>query len=362
MRTRTRATRRLANAALAFTLILGGGIGAPMIATADEGGVSFWLPGLFGSLAAAPQQPGWSLTTIYWHDDVSAGADVSRAREITIGKIPVAANVNVSANLSATLDLVLIVPTYVFASPVLGGQLSVGFMSIYGRESALVAGTLSGTLGTPLGTIPFSRVDSIGDSVTGFGDIYPQVFLRWNAGVNNYMTYITGDIPVGAYDPTRLSNIGIGHGAVDGGAGYTYFDPKTGHEFSGVLGFTYNATNPSTQYQSGVDMHFDWGASQFLTKQVQIGLVGYVYDEIGCDSRSGDRVGCFQSRVVGVGPQIGYIIPLGAMQAYVNVKGYKEFDAQDRPHGWNAWLTVQLAPAAPSPAPPPSRTRSMYTK
>jgi len=27
-------------------------------AKADEGGVSFWLPGFFGSLAAAPQQPG----------------------------------------------------------------------------------------------------------------------------------------------------------------------------------------------------------------------------------------------------------------------------------------------------------------
>ena len=39
-----------------------------------------------------------------------------------------------------------------------------------------------------------------------------------------------------------------------------------------------------------------------LTKQLQIGVVGYVYDELGCDSGSGDRVGCFQSRVVGVGP------------------------------------------------------------
>jgi hypothetical protein len=31
-------------------------------ALADEGGVSFWIPGFFGSLAAAPQQEGWSLT------------------------------------------------------------------------------------------------------------------------------------------------------------------------------------------------------------------------------------------------------------------------------------------------------------
>ena len=50
-------------------------------------------------------------------------------------------------------------------------------------------------------------------------------------------------------------------------------------------------------------MHFDWGASQFLSKQVMVGLVGYVYKELGCDSSSGDRVGCFQSQVVGIGPQ-----------------------------------------------------------
>src|SRR5262249_6562616 len=54
-------------------------------ALADEGGVSFWLPGLFGSLAAAPQQPGWALTSVYYHTSVSAGADVARAREFQIG-------------------------------------------------------------------------------------------------------------------------------------------------------------------------------------------------------------------------------------------------------------------------------------
>src|SRR5437016_12888195 len=57
-------------------------------ALADEGGVSFWVPGFFGSLAAAPQQPGWSLTSIYYHTSVTAGADVARAREFEIGRIP----------------------------------------------------------------------------------------------------------------------------------------------------------------------------------------------------------------------------------------------------------------------------------
>jgi hypothetical protein len=343
--------------------VFGVSTGVPTIAAADEGGVSFWLPGLFGSLAAVPQQqPGWSLATIYFHDSVTAGADVGRAREFTIGNIPINASANLSARLNSNIDLALVVPTYTFANSFFGGQVALSLMGIHGGVNTSLAGTLSGTLGTPFGSVSFLRSPAISDSVMGFGDLYPMFAVRWNAGINNYMTYITGDIPVGAYDPARLSNIGIGHGAVDGGVGYTYFDPKTGHEISGVLGFTYNTINPDTQYQNGVDMHFDWGASQFLTKQLQIGVVGYVYDEIGCDSGSANRVGCFQSRVVGVGPQLGYIIPLGTMQAYINIKGYGEFDAQNRPHGWNTWLTVQLAPTAPDTAPPAAPTRSMYIK
>ena len=63
-----------------------------------------------------------------------------------------------------------------------------------------------------------------------------------------------------------------------------------------MLGFTYNFENQSTQYQNGVDMHLDWATSKFLTKQWQIGLVGYVYKEIGCDSGSGDRVAASSRR------------------------------------------------------------------
>jgi hypothetical protein len=329
-------------------------------ARADEGGVSFWLPGFFGSLAAAPQQPGWSLTSVYYHTSVSAGADVARAREFQIGRIPVTATANVSASLDSRADMGFVLPTYTFATPVFGGQLSLGAVGVYGRVDTSLAGTITGTLATPLGTFPFSRFDSISDSVTGFGDVWPIATLRWNNGVHNYMTYITGDIPVGAYDSTRLSNIGIGHGAIDAGGGYTYLNPQTGHEFSGVLGFTYNFTNQSTQYQNGVDMHFDWGASQFLTKQFLVGAVGYVYKEIGCDSGSGDRVGCFQSQVVGVGPQLGFIIPLSTTtQGYLNLKSYWEFANQNRPDGWNAWVTFVVSPAEQTPS---AATRRVITK
>jgi hypothetical protein len=325
-------------------------------ALADEGGVSFWIPGLFGSLAATPQQPGWSLANIYYHTSVSAGADVARAREFTLGRVPanVTVNANLNLNLHATGDLGFVLPSYVFETPVLGGQASVSLLAAYGVVGTSLAGTLSGVVTTPFGNVPFARSDTINDTTWGFGDLAPMFQLKWNSGVNNYMTYITGDIPVGAYQSTRLSNLGIGHGAVDAGGGYTYFNPQTGHEFSGVLGFTYNWINNATQYQNGVDLHFDWGASQFLTKQVQVGLVGYAYKELGCDSGSGDRVGCFQSQVFGIGPQIGFLFPVGDMQGYLNFKAYGEFAAADRPSGWNTWVTFSISPPAPG-APPTTK-------
>ncbi|MFL6304923.1 MAG: transporter [Candidatus Sulfotelmatobacter sp.] len=333
----------------------------PATSNADEGGISMWLPGIYGSLAAVPQQqPGWSLATIGYHTSVSADGDVSRAREIEIGQFPVGLSATVNATLNANVDLAIIVPTYAFATPFLGGQASAGFMAIYGRNNTSLAGTLNGTLTLAGGgIIPFSRSDAFDSTVTGFGDLYPQFAVRWNSGVHNFMTYLTGDIPVGTYDSSRLANIGIGHGAIDGGGGYTYFNPQSGQEFSAVLGFTYNFVNQSTQYQNGTDMHLDWGASQFLTKQIQIGLVGYIYKEVGCDRGAGDRVGCFQSQVAAIGPQLGFIIPLSTtVQGYLNFKGYKEFAAENRPEGWNAWVTFVISPAA---VPPPAAKR-MVTK
>ena len=329
---------------------------------ADEGGVSFWVPGFFGSLAAAPAQaPGWQVSSIYYHTSVSAGADVARAREFEIGRLNGVLTANVSANVNASANLEFLAATYVFATPVLGGQASATLLAGYGANSTSLAGTITGTLTGPNGgTFPFGpRSDAINSTIVGFTDLIPQFAIKWNAGVNNYMTYVTADLPAGAYDSMRLANLGIGHWALDAGGGYTYFDPQKGHEFSAVLGFTYNFINPSTQYQNGVDMHLDWAASQFLTKQWQVGLVGYLYQELGCDSGSGDRVGCFRSRVVGVGPQVGYVFPIGEkLQGYLNLKAYGEFANENRPAGWNLWLTFNLSPAAT----PPTSSRPMFTK
>lgn len=301
---------------------------APGSGRADEGGVSFWLPGLFGSLPAVPTPPGWSFAALYYHSSVDAGADKDfpQGGEVRVG-------------LSARVDLLALGPTYTLARPVLGGQAAFSLLGLVGRSEGSVDATLTGPGGNEVS-------GSTSDSLVSYGDLLPQAVLKWNEGVNNSMVYLTGDIPVGDYDPDRLANLGIGHGAVDAGYGYTYFDPGTGREASITAGMTYNLENPDTNYRNGIDGHIDIGISQFLSDKWQVGAVGYLYHQLTPDSGDGATLGGFESRVAGVGPQVGYFFPAGRMQGYLNLKGYYEFAAQNRPEGWNVWLSLALTPKA----------------
>jgi hypothetical protein len=321
------------------------------IASADEGGVSFWLPGQSASFAATPQVPGWALGVVYYHSNVEAFGSVAASREITIGRIPANVHVNLNLSLAGQGDLVVLAPTYTFAQPVLGGQLSVGVSSWFGQN----AGSISGMLTASVGSVFAQRTGMISDALTSYGDIVPTATLRWNQGVNNFMAYVTGDIPAGDYDPMRLANLGIGHGAIDSGGAYTYLNPASGNEFSATAGFTYNFKNPDTQYRSGIDFHFDWGASHFLSKQLYVGLAGYAYQQVTADSGQNPILGSFQSRVLGVGPQIGYLFPVGGMQGLLSLRAYGEFDSANRPQGWNTWLTFAISPASPTATSPAQR-------
>jgi hypothetical protein len=223
---RLRTSAHARTVSVGLSVLVGGTLTAPNDAFADEGGVSFWLPGLYASLAAASVQPGWSVTAMEYLDSVRAGGDVALAREVQIGRFTPRLNVDINASLHSRIDIGLLLPSYTFEQRFLGAQATVAMMTLVGNVDTTLQGTIAGTLG-PFG---FSKFGSRTDDVTAAGDLYPIFNLRWNEGVNNFMTYVTGDLPVGLYDRTSLSNVGIGHHALDGGVGYTYFNPATGHE------------------------------------------------------------------------------------------------------------------------------------
>jgi hypothetical protein len=341
------AGRRFRTCGTAATLAFAAVAASPFPVHADEGGGSFWQPGTYDSLAAVPVEPGWSFSATYNHVSASAGAAVVAAREIQIGRLDPNLRATLSANVNGVADSIIVSPSYAFKTPVLGAQAVVSVSTVLGRASTALTGTVTASLG-PLTLV---RSDSISDAVTGFGDLNPQVTLNWSKGLHNFMVYGTGNIPVGAYQSTRLSNLGLGRGAMDAGGGYTYLNSDAGYEFSAVAGLTYNLLNPTTNYQSGVDFHLDWGASRYLTDVLFVGPVGYFYNQIGCDSGSGDRVGCFESRVAGLGAQVGYSFPMGKYEGYLNLKSYGDFAAQNRGSGWSVWLAFSISPPEPKSAP-----------
>lgn len=291
-------------------------------AQADDGGISFWLPGQFGTLAAVPTEPGWSLPLIYYHVSASSGANTPfpRGGRTTLG-------------LDAKADLLFGGPSYTFTTPLLGGQASLAALAAVGRSEASIDATLTGPRGRT-----FSG--GIDDSLKGASDVFLTGTLKWNHGVHNFMAYTMGNLPVGAYDPNRLVNLGLGHASMDAGGGYTYFDKI--NEFSAVAGMTYNWKNTDTDYKNGIDAHLDWSASHFITAQTHLGLVGYFYQQVTGDSGSGAVLGDFKSSVSAVGPQAGHFFKVGDQLWYTNLKGYYEFDAKNRAEGWNLWLSLVI--------------------
>lgn len=309
----------------------------PQQARADAGGLSFWLPGTFGSLAATPTMPGWAYETIYIHLDQSAGG----GKNFVTGG---GAGGSVVAGLNARADVLVEGVTYTSALPVLGGQAAVSLLTAPGNLDVGINATLTGPLGN---SISGSR----SDNRTTLSDVFYQGTLKWNQGVNNEMVYIAGNIPSGTYDASRLANLSFGFPAVDVGAGYTYLDQKTGHEFSIVGGITYSAINPDLQYQNGIDAHLDWAASQFVTKNVLVGVAGYYFQQLTADSGPGAILGAFRGMAVGVGPQIGFLFPVGDYQGYLNIKGYADVAVENRPQGWSTWVTFAISPKAPESTP-----------
>jgi hypothetical protein len=323
----------LALAALAST---------PNTARADFGGIGFWLPGLMGSLAAVPGQPGWSWMTLYVHLSQDGGG----GRTFQLGGAFV-------AGLKARADFVASGPSYTFETPVFGGRASVALFGAYGSARADISATLTGPLGNAIS-------GTRSDSLTSFTDVFWQGAIKWNQGVNNYMVYGTGNFPVAEFDPARLVNLGFGHWSLDGGVGYTYLNPETGYEFSVVVGLTYNWVNPKIDYKNGIDSHLDWGASKFIAKDWHIGVVGFAFQQLTGDSGSGARLGDFKGRTFGIGPQVGHMFPLWeGYTGYANLKGYKEFGVENRAEGYSVWFTLVFQPAAPETTPTPTTRRIM---
>lgn len=245
---------------------------------AAEGGTGAYLPGFRNyRTGIVPPVPG-----LYFRDDLvvySGGAP-----RVVYNGLPV-------SDISVDAVLNIIEPYYVLPHKVWGADHAI--VVTHSLVHLELSGNIIGTDLRPSG----SRL-APGDT------FFSPFLLGWHEGNWHYNTNLAIFIPTGSYDIHRTVNTGLNYWALDPQFGLTYFDPRTGWDFSGAIGYTFNFENPDTNYDSGDVFHFDFAIGKLYKNGVKPGIVGYAWVQTTADSGEGAIFGPFRSRVFGIGPAI----------------------------------------------------------
>src|SRR4026209_2264453 len=104
----------------AGAIVLAAAVCSTTAARADQGGVSFWVPGIYASMAAVPPDPGFSMPSTFCF--YSGKAD--RSDRFGIGGL-IAAGVELK-----DFEGVFLAPTWVSETPVADGRLALSMMGV----------------------------------------------------------------------------------------------------------------------------------------------------------------------------------------------------------------------------------------
>ncbi len=292
----------LSAAALAF------GLTAP--ANAAEGALSSYLPGTAGDfgLALVPA-PGLQLVNTLF---IQSG-NVERA--VLQGEVNAGIDVDIVLDLAGafvTLD-----------KKVFGASYTFGALAVFGNAN--LEATLTG---------PNNTQFSVDDSSFNTADwAFVPIQLNWNVDNLHFKVAQTIVAPTGDYDIDERVNLGRNYWAFDTVAGFTYFNPEIGVEFSMQGGVQVNTENEATNYKTGAELHLDVTANMFLSETFALGPRAYVYNQVTGDSGSGALLGDFKSESAGVGAGFLWIPKFAegrlsiAGKAMVDVHNENRFDS-----------------------------------
>jgi hypothetical protein len=291
-------------------------------ALAGEGGVTHVIPGAMATFAdLPPTSPGGFLKPMYLNYKGSFSA-----------QLPTAAGL--AGNVDATVNTVALVGGYTFGQTFLGG-------AHYSFAAALPYSwvDISANVLTPRG---IKRVEN---SVSGLGDLTVlPVMLAWKFDDWQIDATLPIYTPTGSYEKGRLGNTGLNYWTFDPTVGAVYSHKASGFNAMLHAGYAMNTENTATQYQSGSLLHLEGVIQQFLPVGpgiLSLGIEGFYFDQLTGDSGSGATLGDFKGRTYGLGPVLGYILPLENKHSLVfELKWLTELETKRRLEGDYLWLKM----------------------
>jgi hypothetical protein len=291
-------------------------------AVAGEGGTSHYLPGAVATLIdLAPTQPGWVIEPIYLHYEGDAGTNKA---------IPIAGLD--ALGLKATSDALLFGGFYTFEQPVLGAYYSVGALLPY------LWMTVEAEVDTARGTLRRR------DTASGLGDVaLIPAMLGWKRGSLQYNAALTVYAPTGEYKAGELANTGLNYWTFNPWVGVSYNNPKTGFNAALHGGIAFNTENPDTDYRSGIMTHLEGSVQQLLPLGkgfVSLGAEAFWLEQVTADSGQQPIFRDFKGRTAGIGPVLGYLLPMGEQNFVAELRWLPELEAKNRLKGDYIWVKV----------------------
>lgn len=256
----------------------------PGLARAEEGGIQYYIPGVYSSLrmAAVPDKAGFIYLNLFIAADLEAEIIPSGGEVFAQVDVPIIANAFAGVWMT---DKHIFGGRYFAAAAVIPMYFEV--------ESTLV---------TPAGNQPFPTVYA---AVTG--DWFALPFgLAWHGENTDYFIYQGVSVPLGQYVVGDPKNGGLNHWVFDSNFALTWRIPKTKWEFDFNLGYTINTKNNDTEYKSGDSMHLDYTFGYNISEKFAVGLSGYAFKQIEGDSGSGATLGPFKGEAYGFGASLSY--------------------------------------------------------
>jgi hypothetical protein len=305
--------RAIARAALLTLATLLGFVHPP--ANAMEGGQSLYLKGHRDFMTGVLPPPG-----------VQVRSDMYMYSGHERSVVP-------QGRLGVDLHAVATILSSTFITPyqILGGRYAFGVRSAVSRID------VSRALVTPGPTLVRRQ------NLTARNDIVVSpLIIGWQSGLLHWNISTQVWLPAGNYSATRLANSGRNIWAVSPQIGATYFDPRTGWEISGAAIYVVNFENPDTNYRSGDMFHVDFAIGRRLTPHVELGLVGYVAEQLTADSGAGAIFGPRKLRIAGLGPGATYRFAVNGVAVSLVAKYYREFAARNTTQGDAGSLSLRI--------------------